>query len=245
MKRVLPLILLSVLQASASEGDIIVGATYSDINYNTMEKADTLTTTLQADLYRGDMTAQILTSYFRSDNSNIDDSGWGDTQLGLFFKTYPSSTLTLQPGFGIILPTYNTRYNNEAVDIFASIYAQYDFDKSYYLFGGLTYTMVNDKDVRDAVRYQHSSFIIGDTIQYQNTSSFTVGTAYRTYNNGYINIAYTQTESIYADVDTFKTLSLNAMMPLDHHWFVLGNYRHGLSDTTSDNEIALRIGYNF
>jgi hypothetical protein len=245
MKRVLPLILLSVLQASASEGDVIVGATYSDINYNTMEKADTLTTTLQADFYRGDMTAQILTSYFRSDNSTIDESGWGDTQLGLYFKTYPSSTLTLQPGFGIILPTFNTRYNNEAVDIFASIYAQYDFDKSYYLFGGLTYTMVNDKDVRDAVRYRRSSFIIGDTIQYQNTSSFTVGTAYRTYNNGYINIAYAQSESIYAGVESFKTLSLNGMIPLDHHWFVLGNYRHGLSDTTSDNEIALRIGYNF
>lgn len=245
MKRALPLILLSVLQASAVEGDVIVGATYSDINYNTMEKSDTFTTTFQADLYRENISAQILTSYFRSDDTNMSDNGWGDTQLGLYYTTYPSSSLTLQPGFGIILPTYDTGYNNKAVDIFGSLYAQYDLDKYYYVFGGFTYTVVNDKDVHNVMRYRRSSFILGDSIQYQNTSSFTAGASYRTSDNGYINIAYTQTQSIYAGVESFKTLSLNAMMPLDSHWFVLGNYRHGLSDTTSDNEFALRIGYNF
>lgn len=245
MKRVLPLILLSVLQASATEGDVIVGATYSDINYNTMEKADTLTMTFQADLYRGNMTAQLLTSYYRSEETQMNDSGWGDTQLGLYFATYPSSSLTLQPGFGIILPTYDTGYDNEAVDVFGSIYAQYDLDKDYYVFGGFTYTVVNDKDAQNIMRYRRSSFIIKDSVEYQNTSSFTVGAAYKTKDNGYINIAYAQTQSIYAGVESFKTLSLNAMIPLDTRWFVLGNYRHGLSDTTSDNEFALRLGYNF
>lgn len=245
MKRILPLILLSVAQGLAADGDVIVGATYSDINYYTMEKADTLTTTFQADLYRGNISAQLLTSYFQSEATNMDDNGWGDTQLGLYFMTYPSSSLTLQPGFGIILPTYDTGYNNEAVDIFGSLYAQYDFDKYYYLFGGFTYTMVNDKDVQNITRYRRSSFILGDSIQYQNTSSFTAGAAYRTSNNGYINLAYTQTQSIYTDLESFKTLSLNGMMPLDPRWFVLGSYRHGLSDTTSDNEFTLRIGYNF
>ncbi|MFA6188406.1 MAG: DUF3187 domain-containing protein [Sulfuricurvum sp.] len=245
MKRVLPLIFLSLVQASAVESDVIVGGTYSDTNYNTMEKSDTFTTTLQADLYRGDLSAQILTSYFRSEDTNMSNSGWGDTQLGLYLMTRPSSSLTLQPGFGIILPTYNSGYNNEAVDVFGSLYAQYDLDKHYYVFGGFTYTIINDKDVQDVTRYRHSSFIVGDSIQYRNTSSFTAGTAYKTNNNGYVNIAYTQTQSIYSGVESFKILSLNGMMPLDTHWFVLGNYRHGLSDSASDNEIALRIGYSF
>ena len=245
MKRVLPFIFLSLIQASASESDVIVGGVYSDTNYNTMEKSDTFTTTFQADVYSGDVSAQILTSYYRSDDTNMSDSGWGDTQLGVYLKTYPSSALTLQPGFGIILPTYNSGYNNEAVDIFGSIYAQYDLDKSYYAFGGFTYTVVNDKDIQNATRYRKTSIILGDTIHYRNTSSFTAGAAYRTNSNGYVNIAYTQNQSIYAGVESFKTLSLNAMTPLDAHWFVIGNYRYGLSDTTSDNEFALRVGYYF
>ena len=245
MKRVLPFVFLSAIQAFGVESDVIVGATYSDINYNTMAKADTLTTTFQGDLYSGNMSAQILTSYFRSNDNNISDSGWGDTQLGLYYTTSPSPSLTLQPGFGIILPTFNTGYNNEAIDLFGSIYAQYDLEKNYYVFGSFTYTVVNDKDIQNVTRYRNSSFILGNTIHYQNTSSLTAGAAYKTFNNGYINIAYAQTQSIYAGVDAFKTLSLNAMTHLDSRWFVIGNYRYGISDTASDNEIAVRVGYNF
>ncbi len=212
--------------------DIIVGATYADTNYNTLEKSDTLTTTFQADMYRGNISAQILTSYFRSDETNTSDNGWNDTQLGVYFQTHPSSSLTLQPGFGIILPTYDSGYNNEAIDLFGSVHAQYDLDEHYHLFGGLTYTLINDKNIPNSV-------------QYRNTTAFTAGIGYTIPNNGFINVAYTQSQSIYTGVEAFKTLSLNGMIPLDAHWFVLGNYRYGLSDSTSDNEISVRLGYYF
>lgn len=212
--------------------DVIVGANYSDTNYNTLEKAKTLTTTLQADMYRGNMSAQILTSYFKSNETNVSDSGYNDTQLGLYLKTNPSSSLTLQPGFGVILPTYNSGYNNEAIDIFGSINAQYDFNEHYHVFGGLTYTLVNDKNIPDSV-------------QYRNTTAFTAGLGYATPNNGFINVAYAQSQSIYAGVEAFKTLSLSGMVPLDAHWFILGNYRYGLNDSTSNHEIAVRLGYYF
>lgn len=226
--------------------DIIIGGVYSDTNYNTLEKADTFTTTFQADVYYGDMSAQILTSYFRSDGTGTNDDGWNDTQLGVYLKTYPSAALTLQPGFGIILPTYNSGDNSEAIDVFGSLNAQYDLDKHYNIFGGLTYTVVNDKDGRRIVRDKNSHAIISDTpIQYQNTTAFMAGIGYAADNNGFINIAYTQSQSIYTGVEAFKTLSLNGMLPLDNHWFVLGNYRYGLSDSTSDNEIAVRLGYYF
>lgn len=209
MKRILPLMCLCLIQASAFESDVMIGTTYSDTNYNTMEKSDTFTTTLQADVYKGDMSAQILTSYFRSDDSNVNDNGWGDTELGFYYKIHPSASLTLQPGFGVILPTYKSGYNNEAIDIFGSINAKYEFDKYYYVFGGFTYTLVNDKDVQDATQYHHSSYIVGDSIQYHNTSSFNVGTGYKINNNGYISVEYAQIQSIYTDVESFKILSLN------------------------------------
>jgi len=226
--------------------DIIIGATYSDTNYNTLEKADTLTTTFQADVYHGDLSAQIATSYFKSEGSSTDESGWNDTQLGVYVKIYPSSLLTLQPGFGVVLPTYNSENDNGAVDIFGSLNAQYDLDEHYNIFGGLTYTIVNDKDSRRIIRDNNSSAIISNTpVQYHNTTAFTAGIGYATEDNGFINIAYTQSQSIYTGVEAFKTLSLNGMLPLDKHWFLLGNYRYGLSDSTSDNEIAVRIGYYF
>lgn len=212
--------------------DIILGATYADTNYNTLEKANTLTTTFQADVYHGNISAQISSSYYRSDETNSSDNGWNDTQLGLYIKMKPFTSLTLQPGVGVILPTYKSGYNNEAIDIFGSINAQYDLDEHYHVFGGLTYTLVNDKNIRN-------------TVQYRNTTALTAGIGYATVNNGFVNVAYTQSQSIYTEVEAFKTLSLNGMIPLDKHWFILGNYRYGLNDSTSDNEVSMRLGYYF
>lgn len=210
--------------------DIIVGAGYSDTNYNTLEKTDTLTTTFQADMYRGNLFAQILTSYYRSDESN--DQGWNDTQTGVYFKSNIAPALNIQVGGGLILPTFKTGYNNEAIDLFGSLYAKYDLDESFNLFGGYTYTLVNDKSIPNIV-------------QYHNTHSFTAGAGYSTHHNGFANIAYEEFESIYVGLETFKTLSLNGMLPIDEHWFLLGNYRYGLSDSASDNEVILRVGYYF
>lgn len=224
--------------------DLIVGINYADTNYNTLEKADTLTTTFQADMYRGDLFAQILTSYFHSVETNTTDSGWNDTQMGVYIKSHPASNLTLQSGLGIILPTYDSGYGNEAVDIFGAINLQYDINEHYHLFGGLTYTMVNDTDIQDALQDGNTSSV-SSTVQYRNTTAFTAGVGYATLHNGFVNIAYSQSDSIYVGVSPFKTLSLNSMLPLDDHWFVLGNYRYGLSESTSDHEIAVRLGYYF
>jgi len=210
--------------------DIILGIGYADTNYNTLEKTNTLTTTLQADMYRGNLSAQILTSYYRSDESG--DKGWNDTQAGVYFKSNIAPALNIQVGGGLILPTFKTGYDNEAVDVFGSLYAKYDLDESYNLFGGYTYTFVNDKP-------------IANVVQYHDTNSFTVGAGYSTHHSGFINIAYEKFESIYVGVETFKTLSLNGMVPIDSNWFILGNYRYGLSDSASDNEVILRVGYYF
>jgi hypothetical protein len=105
-------------------------------------------------------------------------------------------------------------------------------DESFNLFGGYTYTFVNDKP-------------IGNVVQYHDTNSFTVGAGYSSHHSGFINIAYEKFESIYVGVETFKTLSLNGMIPIDSNWFILSNYRYGLSDSASDNEVILRVGYYF
>ncbi len=210
--------------------DIIMGLNLSSMNANTLENAKTSNTTFQGDVYHGNFSAQLLASYFKSKDSTYRDKGWNDTQLNLFYLFNPTKELMIQTGVGVIFPTYSTGYSNEAADYMASLSLQYSLDKNINLFGGYSYTMVNDDDV-------------GNLLNYQNTNAFYAGVRYLDNKNKSLSVSYTNTQSIYSGVNPIETLSFGAMIPLNLHWFVLGDYRYGLS--ASDHEAALRIGYAF
>jgi len=212
--------------------DIIVGLNLSSMNANTLENTKTSNTTFQSDLYHGNFSAQLLASYFKSQDSTSDDKGWNDTQLNLFYLFKPTQELMIQTGIGVIMPTYSTGYNNEAMDYLASVSLQYSLDKNVNLFGGYTYTMINDND-------------ISNLLHYQNTHTFYTGLKYLGNKNKSLSAAYSHTQSIYKGINPIETLSVGVMVPLDSHWFVLGDYRYGLSDSASDHEAALRLGYAF
>jgi len=212
--------------------DVIVGYDYASSNTNTLEDTATYTTTFQADMYHGNFSAQIQSSYYQSDGSSYNDSGWNDTQLSLFYLFKPTNDLMIQTGAGIILPTYSTGYDNEATDYIGTVALSYALNPNINLFGGYSYTAVNDDDIPDLV-------------DYQNTNAFYGGIGYINAKNRSINFSYTHTQSIYAGVDPIETLSAKVLFPLDTHWFMIGDYRYGLSDTASDHEAAVRIGYAF
>lgn len=212
--------------------DVIIGLNLSSMNANTLENTKTSNTTFQGDLYHGNFSAQLLASYFKSQDSTYNDKGWNDTQLNFFYLFKPTQELMIQTGIGVIIPTYSTGYNNEAIDYLASASLQYSLDKNVNLFGGYSYTMINDNDISNLVHYQ-------------NTHTFHAGLKYLGDKNKSLSAAYSNTKSIYTDVDPIETLSVGAMVPLDSHWFVLGDYRYGLSDSASDHEATLRLGYAF
>ncbi|MGZ5207924.1 MAG: DUF3187 domain-containing protein [Sulfuricurvum sp.] len=212
--------------------DIIMGYNYASSNYNTLEDTKTSSATLQADIYHGNLSAQLLASYFTSADSSTSDSGWNDTQLSLFYAFKPTSSLMIQAGLGIILPTYSTGYNNEATDYSGSLFARYLATSNINLFGGYNYTLINDTDIPGVASYQ-------------NTHAFYGGVGYVSSKIGSINLSYANSQSIYSEVDPIETLSVGTIIPLDSHWFVLGDYRYGLSDSASDHEAALRVGYTF
>lgn len=212
--------------------DIIMGYNYASSNPNTLEDTKTSSTMLQADLYHGNFSAQIQSSYYRSDGSSINEQGWNDTLLSLSYLFKPSDSLLVQAGVGIIFPTYSTGYHNEETDYLASMSLRYSLNKEINLFGGYNYTLINDTDIPNIASYQ-------------NTNTFYAGLGYMSNKNSSINFSYSNAKSIYVGVNPIEALSCGTMVPINTHWFVMGDYRYGLSDSASDHEASLRIGYAF
>ncbi len=220
----------STQTTAANHYDIIIGTGYLDTNYASQEKSSTTIQTLQADYYRGNFLAQLSSSYFNSSSSSFTDSGLGDTLLALYMKSTPNNGLTFQSGFGVLLPTYNSGYHNESADYQGSLSFQYAPNDTINIFGGYSYTIVTDKDVPN-------------TVTYQNTQAFYAGAGYNLSNKTTISSSYAQTQSMYVGTETIKTLSANLYYQLSTHWFTMIDYRYGLSDSASKNDLSARIGY--
>jgi len=216
--------------------DLIVGLAYSQYNYRQNSDTDTLTTSLQVDFYRGNLSAQLALSYYNTDGDGYNDNGMNDTTLSGYyaFKNVWRPGLTVQVGGGLIFPTYDSAYDNNNLDIFASLHLDYKRGSANF-FGGYTYTVVGDDDV------------VTDTfaLRYQNTNAFNIGAGYTFTPKIYGSLSYFHGDSIYEHVDATESLSVYGFYSIDTHWFVTGNYALGLNDATSDNYVALRLGYYF
>ena len=217
--------------------DIIAGVSYdeeTDISF--VDKFSRTTESLQIDYYYKNFSLQMLTSYYQSSTSfdgnlsDVDDSGMNDTTLAAYYQTLLTPSLAVRFGAGVILPTFNSSLNNEATDYLASINLSYGLGKAS-LFAGYTYTMINDDDV--------------DFIKYQDTNAFSGGLGYYLTPKLYTSLSYFQSDSIYKDVDDTKSVSAYLFYSLSQNWFTTLAYTKGLSDPTSDNSLALRVGYYF
>jgi hypothetical protein len=208
--------------------DIIVGGGYSQLNYANNAKDDTFTATLQADYYNQNFSAQILSSHYTSNN----DSGMNDTLIAGYYQIPLSDLLSVNLGGGILLPTYETGYDNEATDYMGSIGLTFLVKPQVALVAGYSYTFVNDNDV-DGI------------LNYQNTPAYYLGANYLIDSKLSVGGVYQYSESIYRDVEAIKKVSGFGMYRFDSHWFTNATYSYGLSDSASDHSIDLRIGYSF
>jgi len=214
--------------------DVIMGIGYSQYNYVSNEKTDTITTSLQADYYYKQFTLQVIGSYFDADSSAYSDSGLNDTLIGAYYRFYLNDRLSLRIGGAILLPTYESGFNNNNTDYAGSLSLNYTVDDIAF-FGGYTYTKVNDDDIDD-----------GTTVaNYQNTNTINGGIGRYFGDRLYGSLSYYQSQSIYRGVDNIKNVSLYGYYSFDRHWFATASYAYGLSDTTSDNTVVLRLGYYF
>ena len=218
--------------------DVIVGASYSDSDYQTLNKTDTLSTTLQADYYYKNFSLGIATSYFQTEGSGYKDRGFNDSYLNVSYQDTPFASLVVRGATGVILPTYSTDLNNNNTDYFGSLNMSYSFEK-FNLFCGATYTMVMDDNV---IVYDTNSSV---DVQYQNTLALSIGTGYYVTEQLYASVAYNRSDSIYKSIEEIKTLSIFTNYAVSEHLFSTLSYAKGLSDSASKNYLSVRIGYYF
>lgn len=211
--------------------DIVVGASYSQLDYVTNEQADTYTTSLQADYFYKNLSLQASSSYYRSSSETTNNSGLNDSILAAYYLFRLSDDFNLRLGAGVILPTYDTDFNNNNTDYLSAINANYSIDKVS-LFAGYNYTIVNDDDVADVVSYQ-------------NRSAYSIGVGYHLSPKHYLSTSYYQAQSVYKNVDDIKNVSIYNFYSIDTHWFATLTYAYGLSDSTSNHFASVRLGYYF
>ncbi len=215
--------------------DIVLGLSYSEMNYRLNENTDTYTMSFQADYYRDDFSLQFSTSYYTSSDSvGYDSNGMNDTTIAAYYRFKPLPSLRIDGGIGVILPTYESDLGNNNTDYTLSLNGSYSI-KKINLFAGYRYTLIGDDDIDDGTT----------AVSYRNTYAYSFGTGYYFTSSLYSSISYYRSDSIYRDVEAIRNISIYIFYSVDSHRFVTLNYARGLSDSTSDSYLALRIGYYF
>ncbi|HZF70683.1 DUF3187 family protein [Sulfuricurvum sp.] len=211
--------------------DLILAEEYSKINYASLQNSDTWTTSFEADIYLKNWILQGLTSYYSSNSTDTTANGWNDTLINVFYRVTPTEKLTLYPGIGVVIPTYKSGYGNEAVDYSVLLNLQYAIDSTKYLFGGYSYTWVNDTNVIQAT--------------YQNTQMFQAGLGYQLTPKSTISLSYNQYDTIYQDLEPVRSVRAGYMQNISTHWSIGGDYGYGLSDSASDHSFIIGLKYHY
>ncbi len=211
--------------------DIIVGTSYSQVNYNTSEKINNINTTMQVDYYYKNFSLQLSTSYFTSKSQTYSNKGFNDTYLNAYYQFRLFESLSLRVGGGVILPTYKSGLANNNTDYASSVNLSYAFE-SLNLFGGYRYTLVNDDDVKGVVSYQ-------------NSASLYSGVGFYPSSQLYVSASYNKSDSIHKGVVPIESASAYAYYTFNKHWFSTLSYAYGLSNSASDHYLAIRFGYYY
>ncbi len=227
--------------------DIIGGVSFSQFNENTLnalnpEESTTINTTLQVDYYYKNLSIQASTSYFNAQSQSYSNSGQNDSFLGATYQLNPTGSLFVRLGGGLILPTYDTGYGNNNLDYTASANVSYLLN-NITLFGGYSYTLVNDDDIS----YIDTTVTPNETvnISYQNTNAFNAGVGFYPTGRLYTSLSYNSSDSIYRNNEAIENVSAYLFYTMNKHWFTTVTYAYGLSDSASDNYLAIRLGYYF
>ena len=219
--------------------DIIVGASYSDSDYQTLNATDTLSTTLQVDYYYKNLSVQASTSYFSTSGSGYSESGLNDSFIGASYQLKPTNALYVRVGGGLLLPTYKSALNNNKMDYIASLNLSYTVS-NFSFFGGYSYTFVNDTN---AILLDDANNTIA--VDYQNTTALSGGIGYYINDKLYMSGAYNVSNSIYDGVEDIQTASLYGYYGIDKNWFTTFSYARGLSESATKNYVSIRLGYFF
>lgn len=211
--------------------DIILGGSYSQVDYITNERTETLTSSLQVDYFKENFSLQLIGSYYKTSSFGYSESGLNDTLLAAYYLLPLSESFRVRLGAGVILPTYETSLNNNNTDYLASASATYSVD-DFNIFGAYSLTVINDDDIAGVANYQ-------------DTNSYSLGLGYHTTSRNYISASYSQSQSSIISIEDIQSVSIYDFYSINEHWFTNLSYAYGLSDSASDHYASINLGYYF
>ncbi len=211
--------------------DIILGTSYSQVNYNTNEKTNNINSTMQVDYYYKNFSLQLSSSYFTSKSKTYSSKGFNDTYLSAYYRFSLFESLSLRVGGGIVLPTYKSGLGNNNTDYASSVNLSYTL-KGLNLFGGYRYTLINNDDIKGVVSYQDSASLYGGIGFYPSSQL-------------YLSASYNKSDSIYKGVVPIENASAYAYYTFSQHWFSTLSYAYGLSSSASHHYLSIRFGYYY
>lgn len=197
---------------------VIVGEGYAnenDVSYTF--------SSFELDYSYKNLSIQLATGYYNLKSNDLNDSGFNDSYLNLFYTFSPMKNFKLSLGGGIAFPTYDNTDNK--IDYSASLYGHYYWNK-WSFSSGLGYRLVGDNNAT-------------------NTFYYNLSTGYTWTDKFYTSLNYSNSQSIYKENKDLKSLSFYANYQINKHWFTIFNYSYGLSDTSLNNSIRVQIGYNW
>lgn len=217
--------------------DIILGASYADTNYVTLNKSTTIASSLAVDYFYKNFSIQASTAYYVDQSKSSifptvkTSTGLYDTYVGASYMFKPLKNLSLRLGAGALLPTYQTNLNNNKTDYKTSLNAGY-YINNLNLFATYAYTIINDKDIVNIVSYQ-------------NTNAFSAGLGYQLRQDFYLSTSYYSSQSIYKGYKDIQTASLYGSYSINNNRWISLSYAYGLTNTSSKNYLALYLGFYF
>jgi len=125
--------------------------------------------------------------------------------------------------------TDTTMYEQRDNDYFASINYSYPLSTRQNIFLYYGYTLSGDSK----------------SVDYENFSSFSIGTGYMITKNWYSAISYNYTGSIYKDGDPTETLNWYNSYNFTKYVFASAGYSYALDDISYQNTYSLALGVNF
>lgn len=192
----------------------------------------------------------ISNSRTTSNSSYTDNNSYSDDDIYLstgYLFSLPSSKLKLSMGSKIVNDDSDTSTSTRQQGRFSQRIKEETSvssrDNDYFASLNFNYFLTPKQDI--FLYYGHT--LSGDSkdMDYEDYSSFSIGTGYALTNSWYTALSYNHTSSIYPNADAEQGLSWFNNYKFTNNIFATASYKYALEDFSYDHTLSLGLGIYF
>jgi hypothetical protein len=196
------------------------------------DEYDNTATTLQLDYYYQDFSFTLSSSQFdfESVTSEYSEDGQNDYYLSSKYRVKHSEKFTSYFRVGAIIPSDNEISHNKT-DYFISKSLNYQLNKDWDFYAGVSYTFVGDEDT--------------DTTEYQNSFGRYLGVSYKPITDTTLSLSLSRNASIYTNEEDIEFVYFTGSYNFTKNWFAILSLGQEFNDEDKDSYSSFQVGYYF